>query len=181
MFVDVQQLKESPAAISVHKLCEENGYSYECHPGPTPCLFKNGRRNECKTDHHSPSVVPGVQTTEHLTKALGDRKQAQAVGDHERSVETKLPERLQSNLSVSSAIVNPVCSSTSKRAGAKPVRCAAMIVRTINDKNAAWTTTQYLHQNTEMEATPSVNARISKILRESPARRQEHHQAPSFW
>ena len=40
-------------------------------------------------------VVPGVQATVHQTKALGDRNQTQAVGDHERSVETKLPEWLQ--------------------------------------------------------------------------------------
>ena len=40
-------------------------------------------------------MVPGVQATEHETEALGARKLAQAVGDHERRVETELPKWLQ--------------------------------------------------------------------------------------
>ena len=40
-------------------------------------------------------MVPGVQATDHQTQALGDRKRTLAVGDHERSVETQLPEWLQ--------------------------------------------------------------------------------------
>ena len=50
---------------------------------------------ECNTGNHMPFVVPGVQATEHQTKSVGNRKQTQAVGDHERRVETELPERLQ--------------------------------------------------------------------------------------
>ena len=42
-----------------------------------------------------PLVGPGEQATEHPTKALEERKRTRAVGDHERSVEIKLPERLQ--------------------------------------------------------------------------------------
>ena len=47
---------------------------------------------ECNTDNHIPLVVLGVQATEHQTKVLGDRESTQAVDDHERRVETKLPE-----------------------------------------------------------------------------------------
>ena len=43
----------------------------------------------------TPLVVPGVQATEHQIKALGDQKQTQIVGDHERRVETELPPWLQ--------------------------------------------------------------------------------------
>ena len=53
---------------------------------------------------------------------------------------------LQTNLSVSSAVVNPLLSSMSKRAresfaaaasaNQEPVHCTAMIARRINDKNA---------------------------------------------
>ena len=52
----------------------------------------------------------------------------------------------QSNLSVSSAVVNPSISNMSKRAGEsfaasarakqKPVHCTSMIARKLNDKNA---------------------------------------------
>ena len=50
------------------------------------------RKIECKTDDRNPLVVPGVQATEHQTQVLDDRKQTQAVGDHERWVETELLE-----------------------------------------------------------------------------------------
>ena len=32
--------------------------------------IKNGRTVECKTDNHIPLVVPGVQLTDHMTRAL---------------------------------------------------------------------------------------------------------------
>ena len=47
--------------------------------------------NDLQASHH----ISGVPATEHQTKALGDLKQAQAVGDHERSVETQVPKWLQ--------------------------------------------------------------------------------------
>ena len=57
----VQLLKESPVVLSMGKLCEKNGHSYEWHPGQPSYLFKNGRNIECKTDNHIPLVVPGVK------------------------------------------------------------------------------------------------------------------------
>ena len=50
---------------------------------------------EGKSDNHIPVVIPGGQATDHQTRALGDRKQTRAVGDHELKVETDLPGRLQ--------------------------------------------------------------------------------------
>ena len=58
-------------------------------------LIKTSKNIECKTDNHILLVVPGVQATEHQTKALDDRKQTRVVGDHGLWVETELPERLQ--------------------------------------------------------------------------------------
>ena len=37
-----------------------------------------------------------------------------------------------------------------------------------------WTITQYFHQNTKLEANPSVKTCVCKILKESPGWRQEH-------
>ena len=90
MFVQVQALKESLAVLWLGKLCEANGYSFEWHPGQPFHLIKNGRNIECKTDNHIPLVVPGVQATDHQTKALGHRKRTPAVGDHERSLDTEI-------------------------------------------------------------------------------------------
>ena len=82
MFVQVQFFKESPAVLSLGKLCEENGYSHEWYPGQPSYL-------KCKTDNHIPLVVPGVQAAADQTKTLDDWKRTQAVGDHESSVESK--------------------------------------------------------------------------------------------
>ena len=93
MLVQVQVLKESLAVLSLGKLCEENGYSYEWHPGQPSYLVKNERQTKCKTDNHL--VVPSVQATENQTKAPENPKRTPAVCDHERSAETQVPEWLQ--------------------------------------------------------------------------------------
>ena len=49
------------------------------HCFPRLCIFD-----------HNPLVVPGVQATEHQTKALGHRRRTPALGDHERSVDTEI-------------------------------------------------------------------------------------------
>ena len=85
----------TPAALSLCKVCEENSYSCERHPGQPSYLIKNGRNIECKTDNHIPLVVPSAQASEHQTKALEERKRTPAVGDHELKVETLSPEWLQ--------------------------------------------------------------------------------------
>ena len=43
LFVTVQLLEDTPAVLSLGKLCEENGYSYEWSSGQKPRLTKNGR------------------------------------------------------------------------------------------------------------------------------------------
>ena len=48
MFVRVQLLKESPAALSLGKLCEENCYSYEWHPGQPPISSRMGEKSNVK-------------------------------------------------------------------------------------------------------------------------------------
>ena len=93
--VCLELLKESPAVLSLGKLCEENGSSYDRHRGQPSCPIKNGRTIECNTEIAIPLVVPGVQVTEHQTEDLDGWKQTQAVGDHERRVETEVPEWLQ--------------------------------------------------------------------------------------
>ena len=80
-------MKELCAVVSLGSLCGGNDYSHDWYPGRPSYLLKNGRDIDCETDNHI--------ATEHQTKALGDRKPAQAVGDHERRVETDLPDWLQ--------------------------------------------------------------------------------------
>ena len=44
MFLTVQILEDTAAVLSLGKLCEDHGYSYEWANGKRPCLIKNGVR-----------------------------------------------------------------------------------------------------------------------------------------
>ena len=56
-------LENTPAVLSLGKLCDENGYSYEWINGQKPHLIKNGIRIQCDTENFVPIVVPGLSTS----------------------------------------------------------------------------------------------------------------------
>ena len=57
LFVTVQVLDETPAVLSLGKLCEDHGYSYEWVSGQKP-LLTEVKTITCKIDNHVPPVVP---------------------------------------------------------------------------------------------------------------------------
>ena len=56
-------LENTPPVLSLGKLCDENGYSYEWINGQKPHLIKNGIRIQCNTENFVPIVVPGLSTS----------------------------------------------------------------------------------------------------------------------
>ena len=56
-------LENTPAVLSLGKLCDENGYSYEWINGQKPHLIENGIRIQCNTENFVPIVVPGLSTS----------------------------------------------------------------------------------------------------------------------
>ena len=56
-------LENTPAVLSLGKLCDENGYSYEWINGQKPHVIKNGIRIQCNTEHFVPIVVPGLSSS----------------------------------------------------------------------------------------------------------------------
>ena len=60
LVLTVQLLKETPAVLSLGKLCEDHGYSYEWVSGQKPRLTKDGKSIISKTDNFVPLVVPGL-------------------------------------------------------------------------------------------------------------------------
>ena len=56
-------LENTPAVLSLGKLCDENGYSYECINGQKPHLIKDGIRIICNTENFVPIVVPGLSSS----------------------------------------------------------------------------------------------------------------------
>ena len=56
-------LENTPAVLSLGKLCDENGYSYEWINGQKPHLIENGIRIQCNTENFVPIVVPGLSSS----------------------------------------------------------------------------------------------------------------------
>ena len=63
IFLTVKVLENTPAVLSLGKLCVENGYSYEWINGSKPHLIKNGIRIICNTENFIPIVVPGLSSS----------------------------------------------------------------------------------------------------------------------
>ena len=57
-FVTVQPLEETPAVLSLGKLCKDHGYSYEWVSDQLPRLTQNEKSIFSKTDNFVPLVVP---------------------------------------------------------------------------------------------------------------------------
>ena len=62
-FLTMKVLENTPAVLSLGKLCDENGYSYEWINGQKPHLIKNGIRIQCNSENFVPIVVPGLSAS----------------------------------------------------------------------------------------------------------------------
>ena len=63
IFLTMKVLENTPAVLSLGKLCDENGYSYEWINGQKPHLIKDGIRIICNTENFVPIVVPGLSSS----------------------------------------------------------------------------------------------------------------------
>ena len=59
-FLTMKVLENTLAVLSLGKLCDEHGYSYEWINGQKPHLNKNGIRIRWNTENFVPIVVPGL-------------------------------------------------------------------------------------------------------------------------
>ena len=62
-FLTMKVLENTPAVLSLGKLCDENGYFYEWINGQKPHLIKDGIRIICNTENFVPIVVPGLSSS----------------------------------------------------------------------------------------------------------------------
>ena len=63
IFLTLKVLDNTPAVLSLGKLCDENGYSYEWINGQKPHFIKDGIRIICNTENFVPIVVPGLSSS----------------------------------------------------------------------------------------------------------------------
>ena len=69
LFVTVQIHDDTPAVVSLGKLCDEHGYSYEWTSGQKRQLTKTGKLILCNTENFMPTVVPGSSTSSSSSSA----------------------------------------------------------------------------------------------------------------
>ena len=63
IFLTMKVLENTPAVLSLGKLCDENGYSFEWINGQKPHLIQDGIRIICNTENFVPIVVPGLTSS----------------------------------------------------------------------------------------------------------------------
>ena len=63
IFLTMKVLENTRTVLSLGKLCDEHGYSYEWINGQKPHLIKNGIRIQCNTENFVLIVVPGLSTS----------------------------------------------------------------------------------------------------------------------
>ena len=63
IFLTMNVLEDTPAVLSLGKLCDQNGYSYEWINGQKPHLIKDGIRIICNTENFVPIVVPDLSSS----------------------------------------------------------------------------------------------------------------------
>ena len=61
--VKLKLLEDALAVLSLGKLCQDHGYSYEWTTGQKPQFIKDGRRTKCSTENYVPIVVPALSTS----------------------------------------------------------------------------------------------------------------------
>ena len=61
--VTVMLLEDTPAVLSLGKLCESHGYNNHWTSGQKPHLINNGRKIDCNSANYVPFVVPGLSTS----------------------------------------------------------------------------------------------------------------------
>ena len=98
LFVTVMLLAETPAILSLVKLCEDHGFTYHWTSGEKPHLTKKGKRIDCNISNYVPFEVPGLSTSSFATPTptSSSSSSQDPVFDVNRYTENPVPERSES-------------------------------------------------------------------------------------
>ena len=104
LFVTVKLLEDTPAVLSLGKLCEDHRYNYHWTSGQKLHLIKNGRKIECNTANYVPSVVPGLSrsssSSSSPTSPASSSQEAVRLTEHPASTRSKsMSEEVRGNSS----------------------------------------------------------------------------------
>ena len=95
-FVKVMFLEETPALLSLEKLCEDHGYTKHWISDQNTHLIRNGKRIDCNISNYVPFVVPGLSASSSSTApspTSSTSSSQDSVFDVNRYTENPVPER----------------------------------------------------------------------------------------
>ena len=81
IFLTMKVLEDTPAVLSLRKLCDEHGYPYEWINGQKPHLIQNGTRIQCNTENFVPIVVSGLSASSSSSFSLFNINDTFKAGD----------------------------------------------------------------------------------------------------
>ena len=95
LVVKIMLLEETPAVLSVEKVCDDHGYTYHWTSGQKPHLIRNGKRIDCNISNYVSSVVPGLSTSSSTTPtpSFSTSSSQDSVFNVNRYTENPVPER----------------------------------------------------------------------------------------
>ena len=95
LFVTVMLLEETPAVLSLGKLCEDHGQTYHWTSGRNPQLTKKGKNINCNIANYVPFVVPGLSASSSTSSSAASSTSSSqdSVFDVRRYTENPVPER----------------------------------------------------------------------------------------
>ena len=118
IFLTMKVLENTPAVLSLGKLCDENGYSYEWINGQKPHLIKDGIRIICNTENFVPIVVPGLSNSSSgsssaLRTPMKQESRSSSSSSSSSSSHTVSEIQIREREDVNSSDISPVQVSTS--------------------------------------------------------------------
>ena len=96
IFLTVKVLENTPAVLSLGKLCDENGYSYEWINGQKPHLIKNGIRIACNTENFVLIVVSSSSSGSSSTSKTPSRQESHSSSSSSTSSSSPTVSEIQS-------------------------------------------------------------------------------------
>ena len=90
-------LEETPAVLSLGKICEDHGYTYHWTTGQTSHLTKKGKRIDCNISNYVPFVVPGLSAhssspTSSPTSSSSSSQESTSANTENRDIENPVSE-----------------------------------------------------------------------------------------
>ena len=86
--VTVMLLEDTPAVLSLGKLCEDHGYTYHWTSGQKPHLIKLGKKINSNTANYVPFVVP-ISSSNSSSPASPASSSQEAVTDTDNAASTR--------------------------------------------------------------------------------------------